>query len=258
MDGKDFLSACIVTYNDFQAAERVCRSLLEFTKKYNLKLYVVDNASSDGTADRLSCIEGITVIRNSKNIGFGAAHNKVLDLPLGKYHFVVNPDIEIKEDVLSGMADFMEQNPDVAMMMPRICNQDGSEQKLPKERPTFKRLFLGRLSGLGGVFGKIRDQYVWTERPVNKVTDIRFCSGCFFCMPREVFIDLGGFDERYFMYMEDADLTLRALKMGRVVINPDFEVTHIWQRESAKSIKYLLIHIISSIKFLCKWRKLKE
>ena len=70
-----------------------------------------------------------------------------------------------------------------------------------------------------------------------------------------MFKSLGGFDQRFFMYLEDADLTLRAKKFGRVVINPQISVTHIWERESAKSVKYLFIHILSSLKFLWKWRK---
>ena len=249
MRENDFLSAVIVTYNDAAAALRACESLLAHTVRYPLTLYVIDNASSDGTKEALSTLDGVTYIQNDKNIGFGAAHNMALTLPLGKYHFVVNPDIEISSDVLCDMVDFMEDNPDTVMSMPRILNEDGSEQYLPKEKPSFKRLYFGR------IFKKIRSEFVWADKPLGDVTDIRFCSGCFFCMPDGIFQKLKGFDKRYFMYLEDADLTLRALQEGRVVINPHFQVTHLWHRQSAKSLKYLLIHISSSLKFLFKWRK---
>ncbi len=250
------ISACIVTYNDANTVRNACRSIIENTKKYPLTLYVIDNASSVSIREALKDIEGITIIENQKNIGFGAAHNKVLEEPLGDYHFVINPDIEIKSDVLSKMADFLEENSDIALAMPRILNADGSEQKLPKEVPTFKRLFLGRLSFLGGPFRKIRDEYTWANRPIEKVTDIDFCSGCFFCIKGSLFKTLGGFDERFFMYLEDADISIRAKKHGRVVITPDISVVHLWKRESSKSIKYLLIHIASSIKFLFRKRKI--
>lgn len=255
MDKCDFISAAIVTYNDSKKAERICRQLLKYTVKYPLKLYVIDNASSDDTVECISKLSGVELIKNNANVGFGAAHNQVLNYEIGRYHFVINPDIEINGDILSDMADFMDKNTDIVMSMPKIINQDGTEQNLPKEKPTFTRLFLGRLSKFGGVFKKIRDSYTWADRAIAETTDIRFCSGCFFCIKGDIFSDLMGFDQRYFMYMEDADLTLRALQRGRVVIAPEFCVTHLWERESAKSLKYLLIHTNSSFKFLYRWRK---
>ena len=241
-----FISATIVTYNNPNIAKNACQSVLEHTKRYPLKFYVIDNASSNGAEQVLGSIDGVNFSKMQKNIGFGAAHNKVLEKETGKYHFVINPDIIIDSDVLSDMADFMDQNPDIVMCMPKILNADGTEQKLPKEKPTFKTLFFGRLSQ------KIRNQYIWADREINKVTDVNFCTGCFFCIRSDIFKTLGGFDERFFMYLEDADLTSRAKKYGRVVMNPDILVTHIWERESAKKIKYLLIHILSAIKFLLK------
>ncbi len=257
MNSNDFISASIVTYNDGEEAVAACRSLVENTKRYKLKLYVIDNSETDETAKLVKAVEGVTVLKQNKNIGFGAAHNKVLAEDLGKYHFIINPDITVNSDVLSDMTDMFEQTPDIVKACPKICNPDGSEQKLPKEKPTVKRLFLGRLAPLGGVFKKIRNEYIWADRELSEITDINFCTGCFCGIKSELFKKLGGFDERYFMYLEDVDLTLRAKEYGRVVINPKISVTHAWHRDSAKSVKYLLIHIKSSIKFLRKWRKYK-
>ena len=243
----NMVSVCIVTYNDRERVIKACDSILENTKRYDIKFYIVDNASSDGTPEALGVLP-VKVIKNPNNQGFGAAHNIVLCEELGKYHFVVNPDIILSSDVISDMVDFFESNPEVVMACPKVLNVDGSEQKLPKNRPTFKRLFGGRLSK------KIRSEFIWEQRELEAPCDIDFCTGCFFCIRSDVFKALGGFDQRYFMYLEDADLTLSAKKYCRVVINPQVSVTHIWERESAKSIKYLLIHIISSLKFLWKWR----
>ncbi len=255
LQNNDFITASIVTYNDGEEAANACRSLLENTKRYPLKLYVVDNSETDETAKLIEQIKGVTVLRQGKNLGFGAAHNRVLRVPLGKYHFVINPDITVNSDVVSDMVDMFEQNTDIVLACPKICNPDGSEQKLPKCRPTFKRLFLGRLSPLGGVFKKIRAEYTWENREVSEITDLDFCTGCFFGINSQTLLNLGGFDERYFMYLEDADLTLRAKRFGRAVINPAVSVTHAWHRDSARKLKYLLIHLNSSIKFLLKWRK---
>ena len=248
MSADILISASIVTYNDIKRAPLTVKSVVGNTKKYPLKLYVIDNASSDGTADLIEKSGSATVIRQSKNLGFGAAHNKVLDQKLGKYHFVINPDITVDDDVLSDMVDYFESNPDVVMAMPKILNTDGTEQKLPKEKPTFKRLYLGRFSD------KVRAQYVWADKQITEPTEIKFCTGCFFCIRTDAFKELGGFDKRYFMYLEDADLALKATSKGKVMMLPQFSITHAWERESAKSIKYLLIHVISSFKFLFKWR----
>ena len=254
MQSDDFISAAIVTYNDGEEAVSVCRSILENTKRYRLKLYVIDNSETDKTAKLLEKVDGITVLRQYKNTGFGAAHNRVLGEKLGKYHFIINPDIIVNSDVISDMVDMFEISDKIVMAMPKICNPDGSEQKLPKEIPTLKRLFLGRLAPLGGVFAHIRSEYTWADREIDGITDIDFCSGCFCGIRSEVFRKLSGFDERFFMYMEDADLTLRAKQYGRVVIDPSVSVTHAWHRDSAKSIKYLFIHLTSTVKFLLKRR----
>ncbi len=248
MSADILVSASIVTYNDIGRAPATVSSVVENTKKYPLKLYVIDNASTDGTADLIEKSGQATVIKNDKNLGFGAAHNVVLTQPLGKYHFVINPDITLNSDVICEMVDYFEANPDVVMAMPKILNTDGTEQKLPKERPTFKRLFLGRVSD------KIRSDYVWAEKQVTQPTEINFCTGCFFCIRSEIFKKILGFDERYFMYLEDADLALKAKSKGKVMMLPQFEVTHAWERESSKSLKYLLIHTVSCFKFLFKWR----
>ena len=248
MSADILVSASIVTYNDISRAPDTVQSVVENTKRYPLKLYVIDNSSTDGTADMIEKSGQAVVIRQNKNIGFGAAHNVVLNEELGKYHFVINPDITFDSDVISDMVDYFESNPELVMAMPKILNTNGTEQKLPKERPTFKRLFLGRLSN------KIRSEYVWADRDVTEPTEINFCTGCFFCIRTDIFKKLLGFDRRYFMYLEDADLALKAKSKGKVMILPHFSVTHAWERESSKSLKYLFIHIISCFKFLFKWR----
>lgn len=242
------VSAAIVTYNDGDKALKAVKSVLDYTKKYPLSLYVFDNGSTDDTVSLIKNNTSATVIENGRNLGFGAAHNLIFNYGLGKYHFVINPDIEIKSDVLSEMVDFFEEHSDVVMAMPKILYPNGVEQKLPKEEPTFKRLFFGRISK------RIRNEYIWADKKIDEFVDIDFCSGCFFGIKSEIFKKLGGFDKRYFMYLEDADLTRSVKKIGRVVFIPTVSVIHKWERASAKSIKYLFIHIISCIKFLTKKR----
>lgn len=239
-----------MTYKDGGEALGAARSVLENTKRYLLKLYIIDNASGDETPRLFDGLDGVKLIENPKNAGFGAAHNRALEEELGKYHFIINPDITIGSDVLSDMADFMEQNPGVSLCVPDILNADGSVQYLPERIPTFKRVFLGRFSK------SVRDEYVMKNERGAAVREVDFCTGCFMCVRGETFRALGGFDTRYFMYMEDADLTLRAKKYGKTAALGDIFVTHLWRRESAKSLKYILIHTVSALRFLKRKGKL--
>ncbi len=213
-------------------------------------MYVIDNNSLDCTPRLFDNEAAVTLVETGKNLGFGAAHNVAIKKGVGKYHFIINPDIAVGTDILSDMADFMEENPDVVLAMPNILNSDGSIQFLPKKIPTLKYVFLGRLSE------KVRDEYVMKNELSGKTEEIDFCSGCFMCIKGDVFEKLGGFDERYFMYMEDVDLTLRAKKYGKTVIVPEFSVRHLWKRESAKSLKMLLIHTKSVFKFFMRKKDL--
>ena len=242
------ISVTIVTYNDADKAAAAVASVLARCTKYPLDFYVVDNHSTDDTLKRLADQTAVKINKLPKNIGFGAAHNRVLSELKSDYHFVVNPDITVGYDVFAEMAEYMENHPDVIMCMPKILNVDGSEQRLPKSVPTFKNLFLGRISK------KIRAEYIWSDREIAEPCEIDFCSGCFFCIRTSGFLSLGGFDERYFMYLEDADLTLRAKSLGKVMFLPDISVTHLWNRGSAKNLRLFFIHVISCFKFLIKWR----
>lgn len=246
--GKDFLlSAAIVSYNCSTKTFAAAKSILGHTKIENFRLYIIDNNSDD--KKHLKEIEGATLIESNKNLGFGGGHNKALELPLGKYHAIINPDIEISEDVLKELIAVMEKNSDIVMLTPKILNSDGSEQHLPKREPKIKYMFLGRLSK------KIRAEYTRSNETFETLTDIDFCTGCFFVIRSEIFKKIGGFDKRFFMYLEDADLSRRAKKYGRVVFCPSVKVTHAWERASAKSLKPFFMHITSVFKYFLKWRK---
>ena len=190
---KIFISAAIVSYNCSNKTKKAAENLLENTKTDSFKLYIIDNNSRD--KESLKSIKGITLIENNRNLGFGKGHNKVLNLPLGKYHAVINPDIEIKSDVLNKLTKILEENPDIVMITPKILNPDGSEQLLPKRNPNFKYIFLGRFSK------KIRAEYTRCNENFTGFTDIDFSTGCFFVIRGEIFFFFFFFFERFFMYL---------------------------------------------------------
>lgn len=250
MDGEKTLSVCIVTYNNADKIADAVTSVKENTHT-DYTLYISDNGSSDGTKEAVKNADPHAVfIENGENLGFGRANNTVLKLMNSEYHAVINPDISFDTDVLSRLCHYLDTHPEAVMVTPKILWPDGKEQILPKRRPTFLYLVNRRLH-----FSKRLDaEYTRSGEKMDIPTEIEFCTGCFFVIRSKIFKRLSGFDERFFMYLEDADITLRALKYGKAMFIPDASVTHHWERSSAKSLKYFLVHIGSMFKFLFKHR----
>ncbi|MCI7768227.1 MAG: glycosyltransferase family 2 protein [Oscillospiraceae bacterium] len=249
------ISLCIVTYNNENTIERVLDSIFEFSGNSSLRVFISDNASSDNTVEKVRHkFPQVNVVCNKENKGFGFGHNSVIGLLDSDYHFIVNPDIILTNDILGEMAEYLDNNPDVVMAVPKFFFENGNEQFTPKLRPKLRFMIGGRLERYGGIFKKWRDEYTMRNAEPDSPVDVGFCSGCFIAVRTEIFKKIGGFDERYFLYNEDADITRMAQKYGRTVYAPQFHVTHLWERAYMKNIKYFFIQISSMIKYFYKWR----
>ncbi len=258
MSGENKLKAsvCIVTYNNKDNINAAIDSIINTTASVETMLYICDNNSTDGTPELVAeKYPYINLIRNKENGGFAHGHNTVLPLLNSDYHFIVNPDIILKTDVIGEMCRFLEENPDIVMAVPKFEFENGEEQFTPKLTPKFRYMLGGRLEKLGGIFRKWRREYTFADRNVTEVTDVGFCSGCFIAVRTDIFKKINGFDERYFLYSEDADITRMAAKYGRTVYAPQFTVIHHWERAYMKKPKYFFIQIRSMFKYFYKWRK---
>lgn len=246
------VSISIVTYNDEKYIGNLLDSIKENVKYEDYHIFLVDNCSRDDTLNIARRYENITIIENDKNTGFGAGHNKALDLLQSKYHLILNPDITFKYDVIDQLVNYLGSNPDIGMISPKILYPDGTVQILPKKDP--KPIYmLARRSKLKALT-KYKDEYEMTETEADAAYDIEFASGSFMFLRTELFKKVGGFDERYFLYLEDADLSRKVRQHARVQYNPSFVVYHHWQQAGAKHLKYFLIHVASMIKYSSKWR----
>ena len=147
------------------------------------------------------------------------------------------------------MVSYMEDHPEVGLMMPDIRNPDGTRQILPKRDPRWSYMILGKF------FPAVRRAYCRADEAMDAPTEIEFCSGCFMLIRTELFRKLGGFDDRYFLYMEDADLSRQVRKEAKVVFFPGARVVHAWHHDSAKNTKAMKLHIESGRKYFAKWRK---
>ena len=244
------VSGTVVAYHNRDEILDCLKSMKEQTKGVALSLFVSDNGSDDGTPAAVrAAFPDVSVIENGANLGFGAGHNKVLPLLSSRYHVMINPDITLKEDAVSAMAAYMEEHPEVGLMMPDIRYPDGTRQYLPKHDPSWKYMILGKF------LPSVRRAYCRADEAMDEPTEIEFCSGCFMMIRTELFKKLGGFDERYFLYMEDADLSRQVRKEAKVVFFPGAKVTHDWHHDSAKSGRALKLHLESGRKYFAKWRK---
>lgn len=248
------LSLAIVTYNNSKTIENTIKSIVKnIPNEYDYKIYVIDNNSKDNTLDLVRKIKGnIEIIELKDNKGFGYGHNAILDLINSKYHFVVNPDIEIEDtNQIRKMVNFLEKNKDIGMLSPLILNPDRSIQYLCKRNPTVFDMCIRWISPK--FFKKRQDKYVMKETGYNKIMQINYASGAFMVFRTEIYKTIRGFDDSFFMYLEDADITRRVNEVSKAVFYPDARVIHMWERGGHKNFKFAIITVKSMIVYFNKW-----
>ena len=245
------ITGCIVSYNNIRTIGSAVSSLLKNTV-CNFTLYIVDNGSTDGTVEFLrENFPQIKLIISERNIGFGAGHNSIIDRIDSDYHVIINPDVILRDDVISKMVEYLEENPDIGMLSPKIEFPDGRPQILGKRIPKPYYLAASRLRGKEP--GKLLREYAMLNEDMSMPRQIENATGCFMVIRTELFKQLGGFDSRYFMYFEDCDLTREVNKVSKVFYFPYATVYHEWGRESKKDMKLKIIQIQSMLKYYSKW-----
>lgn len=253
------LTISIVTFNNHSVIHDALTSIEQSTLKQNnqCRVIVVDNGSSDGTPDLIAReFPDVTLIR-SENVGFGAGHNKAIKEITGQadYHLVMNPDIYFKKDALEKLTAFMDAHPAVGLCMPKILYPDGSTQHLRKLLPTPFDL-IGRrfIPGFLKFLVKRRfETYEFRDRSYDETMSVPHLSGCFMMIRGGVFREVGGFDERYFMYLEDVDFSRRIHAHYRTLYFPGVYITHHYHQQSYKRFNHLKYHIASAVKYFNKW-----
>ena len=248
---KGQVSAGIVTYNNVSEIVFCLNSLIETTKGMNVEIYVLDNHSSDDTVSVIrKYFPRVHLIESSENLGFGRGHNEILKRISSEFHMVVNPDIQFTPEVVSKITAFMCHYPEVGIVTPKIRNADGSEQFLPKRDPKFSYVILSKFRP----FYFFRDEYTRADEVFNKPTRILSSTGCFFMIRTDMFRKVNGFDEQFFMYFEDADLSRRVRKKSAIVFYPNAFVYHAWKRDNTRSFRGIKIFLISMLKYFWKWK----
>lgn len=225
------VSILIVSYNTREMTLACLRSVFEQTTRTLFELIVVDNLSSDGSADAIEAeFDGrLVLIRSEENLGFARANNLAAERATGEYLLLLNPDTVVLDGAIDRLVEFAGRRPDAGIWGGRTVFADGTLNPASCWRrqtvwnTTCRALGLSGLLRGSSIFnaeaygGWARD----TERGVDIVT------GCFLLIRRGDWQRLGGFDPAFFMYGEEADLCLRAHRLGiRPRVTPDATIVH--------------------------------
>lgn len=250
------ITSSIVTYNS--KLDELKKSIESFLNTdLNIHLYISDNSASNNLEEFIKKLNDkrVTYIFNNKNGGYGWGHNQVIKkiIQESKYHLVLNPDIYFKKGVLEELFDYMEKNKDVGNIMPMVRYPNGEIQYLCKRIPSPKDLFLRKFCLIKSIIEKNNLKYELRETGYNKIMNVPILSGCFMFVRTEVLKNVGMFDERYFMYMEDFDLSRRIHEKYKTIFYPKVEIIHAHAKESFKNRKMARIHLKSAIKYFSKW-----
>lgn len=220
----------IVTYNSGAFIGDCLRTLDACTAGVTYEAIVVDNASTDGTADLVAAaFPDVRLVRRETNGGLAVAVNEGARLACGDILVWANPDIRFEEDALTPIVRFLRERPDVGALGPKLVDPDGSVQLSCRQFPGFRTAVFNRYSLATRLlpWNPISRAYLMTDFDHTTVRGVDWVSGAFMALPRRVFDELGGLDEGYFLYNEDVDLCQRVHRAGyRVIYFPEARVVH--------------------------------
>lgn len=197
----------------------------------------------------------VLLIRTGANLGYGRGHNRAIQWAAGKsrYHIVMNTDLTYGDGVIDGLVDFMDSHPEVGLSMPKVRYPDGRIQRLCRLLPSPVDLIGRRFFGWT-IWAKRRNTlYEFHDWKYDHVASFPFLSGCFMMMRSSVLHAVGGFDERYFLYAEDLDLSRRMHACSETLFVPDVEVVHEYRSEGGRGIRRLLYGVRSLSQYFGKW-----
>lgn len=250
------LSVVIVSWNTKELLLECLRSLSAELESTESEVFVVDNNSSDGSAELVSeQFTRIKLIANDRNRGFAAANNQALSQCRGHYVLLLNPDTEVKPGSIRTLIDFLDIRDRAGVVAPQLLNSDGTIQRSCRQFPTFTGM-LYELLGLSRLFPehpKFR-QYKMLDWQHDDEREVDQPEGACLLLRQQVIEDVGLFDEAYFMLFEEVDLCYRIKQKGwQIWFTPEAQVVHHYG-QSIKQVKVKMI--LSSHKGLYRfWRK---
>lgn len=252
------LTISIVAYRNYVDIMDAVSSIEKYTNdSIDKKLYIIDNSCYEANnherkkfVEFLSEWNDVEYLDTKANLGFGKGHNYILDRIDSKYHAIVNPDIILTEDSFQKILEFQDGE-GIGVVVPKLVDEEGEMIKAYRREVTVWDMFIRFCCP--GMFEKRKKYHTMDEMDYAKPFDVPFAQGSFLIVRTELLKELDGFDDRYFMYMEDADLCKRVNEVSNIKYFPGTTVIHKWEKGSHKSTKLLKYHIQSMVSYFKKW-----
>jgi N-acetylglucosaminyl-diphospho-decaprenol L-rhamnosyltransferase len=247
------VSAVVVSFNSAAYLPDCLRSLRSEGVD---DVVVVDNASSDASVDAVRATDpAARVVEAGHNLGFGSGANRGVAVTLGEYVVILNPDTVVEPGTVKALAEALDRDPGLGLVGPRIENLDGSLYPSVRRFPDLMVAFGHAFVGLVWPANPYTRRYRMLDwDPDRAASDVDWVGGACFMVRRSAFDVVGGFDEAYFMYVEDVDLCWRLGRAGwRIGYEPGGRVVHALGG-SSRLVPYRMIaeHHRSLLRFVSK------
>ena len=225
------------------------------------KIYLLDNSEKDWLKEHVDAQKSpfssgkVRYMAMPANLGYGKAHNIALRESAyykTAFHLVMNSDIRVQAEDIDAMHDWMIANPQVGLVMPKVVNPDGTQQFLAKRLPSPLDVF-GRRFLPAALMARRNRRYELRDLDLTRPVNAPYLSGCFMFLRTKAAVEAGLFDERYFMYPEDIDLTRTIHRHYLTLYYPEWTITHAHARGSYKNKHMLRIHIRNMCRYFNKW-----
>lgn len=250
------ISIVTVGMNHLKYLKPLLESIFEINSTtLSFEIIYVDNCSQDESLEYIKLhYPQVITIANEKPLGFGENNNKGVNVATGKYIAIINPDIVLLKDSLHKLYDFAEKLNSKAILAPQLLNPDLSLQYSARRFMTLK-IFLTRLitKGKDDVNNKIIEDYLFRNIKADKIQYVDWIIGAAMFMKKDTYNQLKGFDQSYFLYVEDEDFCLRAWKSKiPVIYYPDSKMIHNHLRASSQLGKKAFLHFKGVLIFFLK------
>jgi GT2 family glycosyltransferase len=252
-DGQFDLVGSVVLYNT--ALDEVKNAIEQFLAvPHKTHLCVLDNSPTPTELPKYDSSR-VTYYFSGQNLGYGRAHNIALRAAAGRstYSVVMNTDIRYTPDVVSRLTGFLDRNLQAGMAAPKIFYPDGTLQHVCRLLPTPANMFLRRFLPNAHWTQRADALYELRWWDHNCVANIPYFQGSFMLLRTDLCNSLGGFDERFFLYGEDIDLTRRMHQIAETLYVPDVSIVHEYRRYSNRSLRGTWYGIQNNCRYFNKW-----
>lgn len=245
------ISIVIVNWNTKQLLLDCLASVYSTLKNVSFEIWMVDNASSDGSVEAVqSDYPDVNIIQNHENLGFAAANNKALRKIEGRYALLLNTDTVLTEGAIEKIFSFMEDNPETGMACGQLLNEDGTKQNSIANFPSFLSLLCNETI-LRILFPK---RYPSKRQDYKEPIEVDSCIGACLMVRKKAMDEVGLLDERYFFFMEETDWALSMRKAGwKSFFIPDARIHHLQGQSAGDNVKARKMFYRARYFYFKKW-----